>query len=578
MRNIVCTFLLFAVIYQPSFIFAVEPDEEFRAVWLTTFAGLDWPGSFDPEEQKRSLRAIVDRLHAAHFNAIIFQARSRGDAFYQSTFEPWARELTGVIGKDPGWDPLAFLIEEAHGRGMEVHAWFNVYKVWGGTPIPYDSNPPHVLATNPAWARLYGNEWWLDPGEPGVHAFLMKVALDIVERYPVDGIHFDHIRYPGRDFDDTYSFLRFGDGQDIHSWRRANITNFVREFYKYAAVIRPDLKVGSAPIGIYRSLPGFYGSTAFIDYYQDPEQWFREGIHDYIVPQVYWNVAQDPKFDIIMHDWSKRAHGRHIYGGIGLFRPEIYNEVYLQVSITRALGIPGQVYFRYNHLGDRAQLDRIYSKPALLPRMPWKGARRDLLNNRMIKVETSVMPDWIPAHLRFAIEENNRYKQLFNGINGTYFPQRYIIYRSDNYPINTNNPEHLLAVLPATTASFTNEILNPESSDFHYLLTVLSGDDEGSVDGIDETARILNREILLPLQADPYDRDLFHLMFYMPRGASTFVHIVDDLTGTQYPVIRGFLDAGFHALPLHRSYTQPFTRCIIQVGDRVTERLIRRYD
>jgi len=566
--------------------FAAEPEEEFRAVWLTTFAGLDWPHTYDPEKQKSSLLEIIDRLHAAHFNAIMFQTRSRGDAFYKSSFEPWARELTGVTGQDPGWDPLAFLIKHAHKRGIEVHAWFNVYKIWGAIPIPYDREPAHILESHPGWARLYGDEWWLDPGEPGVHTYLMKVALDLVERYPVDGIHFDHIRYPGRDFDDEIAYRRFGDGKDIHQWRRDNITLFVREFYKLATAIRPELKIGSAPIGVYRSVPGFSGPTAYFDYYQDPEQWLREGIHDYIVPQVYWNIAHNPKFDIIMSDWTKRAHGRHIYGGIGIFRPEISSELYFQISVTRALGISGQVLFRYNHLGSYNQTVHAYSKPVAVPGMRWKKDRQDhFVNGRLTKhimkaSDTTGIPEWLPAHVRFAVKKNNSHNLLVKEDRGSDSPQRYIIYRSDKYPINTNNPDHLLAVLPATTASFTDEIYNPASSEYHYLVTTLNGHDgepeHSSSDKIDEIARILNREIVLPFTADQSDPDLYHLTFYMQHGATSSVRIIDEFTGRQYPIIEGFLDAGYHTISVPGNFTEPFMLCVMQIGDRVTERLLRR--
>lgn len=580
------TFLLLAVlVINHGDVFSIAPDGEFRAVWLTTYAGLDWPKSYTTEEQKSSLLEILDRLYEDNFNAVIFQVRSRGDAFYQSSFEPWARELTGVIGTDPGWDPLAFLIEHAHDRGIEVHAWFNVYKVWGGIPIPYDLVPAHILDRHPGWGQLYGGEWWLDPGEPGVHTFLMKVALDLIERYPVDGIHFDHIRYPGRDFDDEVTYRRFGGEQDIHDWRRDNITNFVREFYRNATAIRPNLKIGSAPMGVYKSVPGFSGSTAYMDYYQDPEKWLREGIHDYIVPQVYWNVAHNPKFDIVMHDWKNRGHGRHVYGGIGLFRADIHRELNLQISITRAIDIPGQVYFRYSHLGNFPELTHAYRNAVRVPSMPWKENRIHHIKERVIMsdpmhVDTLILPSWIPAHLRFAIEDNSRYKRINAGMDKSSSPQRYIIYRSDKYPIDTNNPEHLLAVLPATTASLTEEMNDPASSDYTYLVTVLNGSDEVNkltvFDRIDETARMLNREILFPLMTDTGSPDSYHLSIYMPRGASAAVWIKDELTGDRYTIIEGFLDAGIHTVPIHRYLTRPFMRCAIQVGDRITERFLKR--
>lgn len=488
--------LLFLLIISGTY--ANEPKEEFRAVWLTTFAGLDWPGSFDPVEQKRSLLGILDHLRDAKFNAIFFQARSRGDAFYRSSFEPWARELTGKTGEDPGWDPLAFLIEEGHSRGLEVHAWFNVYKVWGGSPIPYNTEPPHILEQNPEWARQSGVEWWLNPGEPGVHTYLLKVALDLIERYPVDGIHFDHIRYPDTTFDDKITHERFGVGKDLHDWRRENITNFIRDFYHYASVLRPDLKIGSAPVGVYKPIPGFFFSTAYEDYYQDPERWLREGIHDYITPQVYWDIGQHPKFDRIMHDWKQRAHGRHIYGGIGIFRPEIYNEIFQQVSITRSLGAHGQVYFRYAHLGNPAQLSDVYTSAAVVPDMPWK---------------------------------NNNEPRLYT----VQFPDDYV-----------------------STSVNRGEWQARSVSDY-----------------IDEIARMLDRPVVIGLEADPDKGNPLYLSMYLPGRSSVTVWIMDGMHSQQIPVIDENLDAGFHMIPVYHNQTQPFLRYVLQTGNKVSERLIK---
>jgi uncharacterized lipoprotein YddW (UPF0748 family) len=566
---------------------AAEPAAEFRGVWLTTFAGLDWPKSYDPAEQQRSLLEIIDRLYEANFNTILFQVRSRGDAFYRSSFEPWARELTGSSGKDPGWDPLAFLIQHAHARGMEVHAWFNVYKVWSALPVPFDLDPPHILDTNPGWGRMYGNEWWLDPGEPGVHTFLIKVALDLIERYPLDGIHFDHIRYPGRDFDDERTYRRFGDGDDIHSWRRDNITNFVREFYQYATAIRPNLKIGSAPIGVFRSVPGFRGSTAYVDYYQDVDRWMREGIHDYIVPQVYWDVPNNPKFDIIMHDWKKRAYGRHVYGGIGIFRPEIHNEVELQVAITRALGIPGQAYFRYAHLDPYGGPIRFYPHAAVIPSMPWiesRTARSDTIAALPAYSDTAGVFDWMPPHLRSAMETNDRHVGSAAADDRSSEPQRYIIYRSDNFPINTNNPAHLLAVLPATSGSFTDVMHNPESSGYHYLVSRLQQYDPIWIGGSGSTpddrlfsiSRLLDREILLPEPADPDAAEPLHITIFMSAGATASVSLIDDETGREILLIEGYLDAGYHLLPLHHpAVNNDYVKCVVRTGNGNTERIIK---
>jgi uncharacterized lipoprotein YddW (UPF0748 family) len=539
---ILCTFVLTV----PHVLRAQQA--EVRGVWLTTFGGLDWPKSTDPIEQQRSLLQILERLHALHFNTIFFQVRSRGDAFYRSSFEPWARELTGVPGKDPGWDPLAFLLEHAGKYGIEVHAWFNVYKVWGPSPIPFDTRPEHVLARFPEWSRLYQNEWWLDPGIPEVNEHILAVALDLITRYPVEGIHFDHIRYPGRDFDDVGTFALYGNSGDLHSWRRENINRFIRDFYNLAGAVRPDIKIGSAPIGLFRELPGFSGSSAFTDYYQDAEQWLREGIHDYIIPQVYWNIANNPKFDIVISDWAKRTHGRHIYGGIGIFKPEIARESELQVSITRALGLRGQVFFRYGHINSVSGFGNVYYSPVRTPDMGWKSSPAD-------------GDDPVPSLLRTVIQRSEA--QFFgsfmlsdNKSVTAFIPQRYIVYRASGLPINTNNPSHLLAVLPATTESFNASMLNPVTDRFYYLVSILRDDDNTDhdrtairMDLYDRISNILGREILITRILKSGDE--MEVRLFTRNGGSMRVVMTDEDNRVMFDLFEGYLDPGLHAMNIH---------------------------
>ena len=187
------------------------PKWEVRAVWLTTAGGADWPKTYDVAAQKKSLVEIFETLQKKHFNTVFFQVRSRGNTFYRSQYEPWAAELTGTLGRDPGWDPLEFAIEEAHKRGMELHAWFNVAKVYniGQPPL---SSPPHILRSHPEWAQLYEGDWWVDMGRPEVRQYTENLVMELVRLYDLDGIHFDYIRYPGEKFDDWNSFRLYGDG------------------------------------------------------------------------------------------------------------------------------------------------------------------------------------------------------------------------------------------------------------------------------------------------------------------------------------------------------------------------------
>jgi uncharacterized lipoprotein YddW (UPF0748 family) len=219
------------------------PKREVRAVWLTTASGLDWPKTTDRAEQQTSLREIVRRLKQYNFNTIFFQIRSRGDAYYRSAYEPWAENLTGTLGKDPGWDPLAFLINEAHEAGIEVHGWVNVYKVRANGQVPL-TTPPHVSRAHPGWVFTYHGEGWLDPGIPETGTYLLNVVMDIVHKYDIDGINFDYLRYPGRDFSDNDSYRKYGLGVPREKWRKANLDRFVGECYDRLTAIRPCSRSG----------------------------------------------------------------------------------------------------------------------------------------------------------------------------------------------------------------------------------------------------------------------------------------------------------------------------------------------
>ncbi|MGA9117230.1 MAG: family 10 glycosylhydrolase [Bacteroidota bacterium] len=354
-----------------------SPSEEVRAVWLATAPGLDWPSSTDREAQQESLRTFVAALRRAHFNTIFFQVRSRGDAFYRSVYEPWAESLTGTLGADPGWDPLAFLLHEAHASGLELHAWFNVYKVRGPSNRIPSTLPPHPARAHPSWVVEAEGEGWLDPGLPEVRRYLLGVALDLVRNYDLDGIHFDYIRYPGRDFPDESTYRRYGRGQDRGAWRRGNINAFVREFYDSAAALRPRLKVGSAPMGVFSNGNGKGAWGAFHSYYQDARGWLRSGKHDYLVPQIYWDIGAtnaDPDFALLAREWGREAGGRHVYAGIGAYKPAVLAEIPRQIDIAREAGLLGQSFFRYEHIRNTAVLGGRYAAPAAIPPMPWKDS------------------------------------------------------------------------------------------------------------------------------------------------------------------------------------------------------------
>lgn len=350
------------------------PKSEVRAVWVTTAAGLDWPHSTDRSEQESSLRTIVSTAKQMGFNTIFFQVRPRGDTYFRSKYEPWADRLTGTLGKDPGWDPLATLLRLAHAQGMEVHAWFNVFKIRGPNPVP-ESTPRHPSRALAAWCIEDAGEIWLDPGRPEVRTYLVNVVMDLVRSYDIDGVNFDFIRYPGSRFDDAETFAHYGKGAALQDWRRANITAFVRDAYKQATAVKPRMKIGSSPLGVYRDDANGDRRGSYYWVFQDSYGWLKEGIHDYVSPQIYWPNEpwnREPAFHRVAKDWRGLTGGRHVYAGIAAYRPEIQKDLGAYIDSVRSADLHGEVFFRWeNLLAPEARTTR-YRMPANIPPMPWK--------------------------------------------------------------------------------------------------------------------------------------------------------------------------------------------------------------
>ncbi|MER3522725.1 MAG: hypothetical protein C4326_01315 [Ignavibacteria bacterium] len=380
MKRWLCLTLLVCAV--PRTIAQPPPAHELRGIFLTTTNSLDWPPSFDTQEQQATLRTMLADMKRAHLNAVFFQVRARGDAYYRSRYEPWAENLTGKLGADPGWDPLQFLLEEAHAVGIEVHAWFNVYKIRGPVPPPA-SSPQHPARAFPQWVVQYDNELWLDPGLPPVRRYLIDVLSDLVDNYDLDAVCFDFIRYPGKDFPDADTYQRYGNGAPRDQWRRYNINAFVREAQAAVSRRKPHLKLGAAPLGNYGgplSAQPFTRTTggSVEDFLQDARAWVKNRWLDYLVPQVYWTIefeTQGPDFSHLVRSWRRAAEGRHIYVGIGAYKPEVAQQIPDQITASRMLGTEGQVFFRYEHVRSMRVFGDRYNSPAATPPMPWKRQR-----------------------------------------------------------------------------------------------------------------------------------------------------------------------------------------------------------
>lgn len=437
-------------------------------MWIATVGGLDWPKTTDVAGQQQSLREMIAQVKAARFNTIFFQVRGRADAMYRSKFEPWSRSLTGTWGKDPGWDPLRFVLDEAHAAGLEVHAWFNTFIVKSG-PGPLEISPPHLLVQYPDWGKRVlaaetstSDEWWLDPGLPQVRRYLMNVVMDLVCTYDIDGIHFDFIRYPGPEYPDEATYRRYGRGMPKDDWRRENINAFVRAVYDSIQRVKPRLKVGSAPIGIYKNVPDGAGLESYSSLYQDSRAWLRERKHDYLVPQVYWslgNEPRDPDFEAIVNDWAKNTFGRHVYIGVGAYKPSVFRNVPELIDATRRSRLHGNSFFRYEHINQWWRVGERYRFHAIIPPMPWKDsvAPQPPQNLQVHEVDGRYLVQWSKSP---AAADRDTAKC-------------YVVYRSPVHPVDVTEPVNIVTItVPGDTACI-DSIPNPISPKYYYAVTAL---------------------------------------------------------------------------------------------------------
>jgi uncharacterized lipoprotein YddW (UPF0748 family) len=460
------------------------PKAEVRAVWITTASGLDWPRTTNPVEQQTSLRAMLRGVKAARFNTVFFQVRARGDAYYRSRYEPWAENLTGSLGKDPGWDPLAFVLAEAHALGIEVHAWFNVFKIRGPNPAG-SSTPEHPSRALASFTVEQDGELWLDPGRPEVRAYLVTVAMDLIRRYDIDAINFDFIRYPGTSFGDGESYVRFGKGMNIHDWRRLNITAFVREVYTQAVHLKPMLKVGSSPLGLYREETNGNQRGSFFWVYQDSYGWLRQGIHDYLSPQVYWPIHPpngEPDFARVMMRWKEFTAGRHIYAGIAAYRPEIQRDLGMYIDTARSAGAAGQVFFRWENIANTTTMNGRYPTYALIPPMSWKDSLPPGAPTDLTVTETST------GSLRLTW---NAPAPARDGDTARY----YAIYRWPSHEIPFDNPAALVDVTAPAIREFVDTTGSPKGARFYYAVTAL---DRGENEGVPSTVIYSHPPVLPP--------------------------------------------------------------------------------
>ncbi len=351
------------------------PKAEVRAVWLTTNGALDWPSTYNVTKQKKELTDMLDRLAQANFNTILFQVQAKGDVAWKSNIQPAMRYITGDGSKGLSYDVSQFVIDECHKRGMECHAWIVTYRIGTANEASYYANNAvkHPYNEHSGWCRLYSGAYYLDPCLPEVREYLVELYREMLTNYDFDGVNFDYTRYPGTDgftTDERYFAQDKYNPEhiaNIEDWRRWNINTFIADFYEMAKTVRPDVKVGCAPFGTYKNVPGYGNTTAYGSVYQDAVQWATSGHMDIVIPQMYWNERYG--FTPNMGTWVNELQGHTFVVGLAPYKMTDTNDwdpsvVYDQIEKIRAReGASGACFFRADHvIGSNARVQQLYSE------------------------------------------------------------------------------------------------------------------------------------------------------------------------------------------------------------------------
>lgn len=452
------------------------PKHETRAVWLTTYASLDWPRTKATtprtiRAQQDELRRILDDLARANFNTVLLQTRLRGTVIYPSSIEPWDECLTGTPGAHPGYDPLEFAIQECHARGMELHAWIVAIPFYDYTHLKHPSMKPHRNL-----AVRFENKWYLDPALPQTPQYLADLCTEIVTRYNVDGIHLDYIRYP--DHSDRWNDRRqyaatTHDKTTLHHRRTENITRCVRAISKAIRIRAPWVKLSAASLGRRAPLPRYpfrgWDGTAV---HQDAALWMKEGLIDMLFPMMY---ARGDYFYPFAVDWQDHSAGVPVVPGLGIWflSPEEKDwpltDITRQMHFVRALGLGGQACFRYAFLRRKGLYDYLRNTFYAFPALPILTTAKDSLAPKTpsdIRLETT--PSGM--RLRWSASVDEPFADA---------PVKYVVYASPITPVDTHNPKCIVATLSDTAFSVSPFYLALHT--VHFAVTAMDNSGNESV-------------------------------------------------------------------------------------------------
>ena len=372
----------------------LKHNEPVRGVWLATVSRLDWPpvnsvnGSSRDVRialQKKALTDKLDKLKSLGINTVFFQVKPDGTALWPSQILPWSDMLTGKIGEDPGYDPLQFMLDEAHARGMRVHAWFNPYRVTTNIKPSTINELSRTTSLRPAsvyvlhrdWIRTSGDRLVLDPGIPEARDWITSIVAEVVARYPVDGVQFDDYFYTETarsQLNDNQTWQQYGrEFASKADWRRHNTELLISQVSRTIKQLNPNVEFGVSPAGVWRNIShdpagsATRGAAAYDESYADTRRWVQLGLLDYIAPQIYWPFSRDAaRYDVLARWWANvvKPTSTHLYIGVALYKvgepsknepdwtvqggvPELKRQLDLNETVPN---IHGTILFRENNL------------------------------------------------------------------------------------------------------------------------------------------------------------------------------------------------------------------------------------
>ncbi len=465
---------------------------EFRGAWVATIANIDWPTRkiLSSEDQQTEFKQLISIQKKAGINAVLVQVRAASDAFYARSVEPWSEWLTGVQGNspEPYYDPMLFMIEEAHENGLEFHAWLNLNRGMHKNATSLTSD--HITVTHPEWFFSYSGYKIYDFGIPQVRDYIKEIVLNIVRNYDVDGIHFDDYFYPyqetGQVINDRESFRRYGRGfSNIEDWRRYNINILVKELSEEIRKEKKWVKFGISPFGVWRNKSDDpegsetrAGQPSYDNLYADTRKWAQYGWVDYIAPQAYFPFEHKLVPYAKLTDWWSVNHGKALlYMGQGIYRVDANSDqegwnnprqIPRQIRYNRLSGeVTGSIYFSSknlvnNKLGVSDSLRKYYAGKTLMPEMPWKDQVKP---NAPYKIEVSKI-----GHEAVVVKWQKPEKPAHDGDE----PTAYVVYRFDeNEELNLENAGAIQDIVRAVGINnyIDRNIKNAKS--YYYVVTSL---------------------------------------------------------------------------------------------------------